>query len=278
MSSRLIVNLLAAATLLAGCGSDEAERASATTDASALLRETFANTAEMRSAMVDLRLRSGGEAVQVRGPFVAGEEGRAPTFAFSATRGNSTAGATWTGERGYVTLDGVAYQVSPLVTGQLVAGYEQAFKNRGGLLAGLDFSKWLSNPRNDGVSRVGGEETVELSGRADAQRVLADLETLQGRAGMVGVPGLGGASQRLTPKQRSAAAGAIGTLDVTLYTGAADRVLRRLVVTGDVDHGPAVLDVTFTRVGEDQTIAAPAHARPFSELLKVTGAGALLGG
>jgi hypothetical protein len=44
------------------------------------------------------------------------------------------------------------------------------------------------------------------------------------------------------------------------------------------------LDLQFTKVGEDQQITAPAHAKPFAELLKATGAlgsgglGGLLGG
>ena len=59
-----------------------------------------------------------------------------------------------------------------------------------------------------------------------------------------------------------------------VYTGAEDKILRRLVVTADlkdaaskVDAGLA-LDLTFTKVGEGQQIEGPANAQPFSELLK----------
>ncbi len=274
MVSRLLVPLLCITALVAACGGEEAECASATTDANGLLRATVANLPEMRSATVDLNLTAGGRGgLRLQGPFSAEEDGRLPRFAFAASLGSGErslkAGVTWTGEEGYVALQGTAYEVSPLVMGQIAAGYEQALKDgkRGGLLlGGIDFSSWVRNARNEGLARVGDDETIKLTGRADAQRVLADLDTLSTRAGSLSLPGVGGMLPgRLTPKQREAATKAAEAMTITVHTGATDRILRRLIVTAR----NLSFDVTFSDVGEDQEIDAPAGARPFSELVKM---------
>jgi hypothetical protein len=66
---------------------------------------------------------------------------------------------------------------------------------------------------------------------------------------------------------------------VQVYTGASDRILRRLVVdttAKDPDSGRTgrfVVDLTLTKVNQDQKIGAPANARPFGELLQKAAAG-----
>lgn len=273
MASRLIVPLLCIAALATGCGSEQVERASATSDPAELLRTTVDNLGEMRSATVDLKLRADTRgALRLQGPFSTDGTGRLPKFAFDASlesQGRSlTAGATWTGEDGYLALQGTPYEVSPLVMGQVVARYEQALKDGEGgglLLDGIDFSKWLGDARNDGPARVGDAETIKLSGRPDVPRVLADIDTLSERAAALSLPGVGGmVPGRLTPLQRKRAAKAGQAMRITVYTGAADRILRRLVVAAD----SVLFDVTFTKVGKDQAIAAPSGARPFGELLE----------
>jgi hypothetical protein len=120
-----------------------------------------------------------------------------------------------------------------------------------GPLLGLDVSRWLKNPRNEGLATVAGVQTVKLGGDADVARIASDLKGLaQGTP--AGMPRVGDVLKRAT---------------VTLYTGADDRILRRLVVDADGQGGPVVVDLTFAQVGEDPKIAAPANARPFAELL-----------
>jgi hypothetical protein len=277
MVSRLVVPLLAAAVLaVASCGADEQERASASTDATALLRDTYGNLGELRSGNLDLSLRGGDSGqLHLRGPFAADEEGRMPKFALNATlraEGQSVeAGATWTGDKGYVALQGTPYEVSPLLMGQVVAGYEESLKDSGGafLLGGIDVTKWVRDPRNEGSARIGDVDTIKISGSADTARVLADLDTLVARAGTLSLPGMGAGMPKLGGQDRAEAAEAMKTMRISLYTGAEDRILRRLQVSGTVDKRPVALDVTFTDVGSDQTIAAPADAKPFSELLKL---------
>src|SRR3954451_4441806 len=110
---RFLLSLIAALSLLAaGCGAEAGERASASTDANALLRSTFANLGELRSATVDLKLGvEGRQVARVQGPFERAEQGRLPKFAFtlSAAGNNASSGATWTGERGFAVVNGTAY-------------------------------------------------------------------------------------------------------------------------------------------------------------------------
>jgi hypothetical protein len=90
--------------------------------------------------------------------------------------------------------------------------------------------------------------------------------------------GLNAAPQQLTAQQRRQVEQAIKSVDVQIYTGTQDRILRRLVVHA-VLHEPQAqgdstldLDLQLTKVNQDQQISAPANPKPFSELLKVTGA------
>ena len=247
---RKLAPILALTGLLAvGCGA-EYERAGADSDARTLLAETADATRELRSAQLDVRVQ-GDETASLTGAFEVEDEGRLPKFSITATHDGRSAGATWTGDKGYVTLDGTAYEVSGLLGGQIEAGFEEAFKNRG---LAPDVSRWVRNPRNAGVADVGGVETVKITGTADGPRIMGDVQRLLEQARALGL------GDRL---QRERAADAIGTVDVTVFTGSTDRILRRLVVAGDDMR----FDLTLTRVDEDQGIDAPENARPFSELL-----------
>ena len=280
-----------------------AERASATTDSSALLRTTFNNLDKMKSAEVDLKLQieprgasaaQGPVSARLHGPFASQGAGKLPKFAFTAelqSGGQSfNAGATWTGSKGYVTLMGTPYEVSDLVMKQFVATYEQSLKSRqagssGGLVLGslgIDFTKWLPDARNEGSAQVGDAETIKISGKADVTRVIADLDKITQRAAKLNVPGASGrVPQKLSPQQKQATANAIKSLTVTVYTGAQDQILRRLTVNADLKDATSkidaavLLDVTFTKVAQDQTFPVPSSPRPFGELLKAIDAAGL---
>ncbi|WP_157592168.1 hypothetical protein [Solirubrobacter soli] len=304
-SLRCIVPLVAA-FVLASCGSDSkdtadpAQRASATSDVNALLRTTFANVSKMQSATVDMQLKivprksgDGPVTAHLSGPFATQGQNKLPKFAFTAelTSGGQTfnAGATYDGSKAYVALMGTPYVVSDLVTRQFVAGYEQSLKTRqkaqGGLVLGtlgIDFTKWLPNASNEGETQVGDAKTIKISGQADVKQVIADLEKITEKASALNVPGASGRlPQKLTPEQKAAAENAIKNLTVEVYTGVDDSILRRLVVNADLqDAGSKIdaglsLDVTFTKVGQEQTITAPSNPKPFTELLKAVDAAGL---
>ena len=76
-------------------------------------------------------------------------------------------------------------------------------------------------------------------------------------------------SGKVPSKIPADAADQVKDVKVTVYTGAEDQVLRRLVVEGSAATGgaTALLDLTLTKVGEEQQIEAPKDAKPFTELL-----------
>jgi hypothetical protein len=297
MPSRLFTLLLVPilAVAAAACGSEKSQSAGSSTDTSQLLRDTFSNLGKMKSADVNMQLHltspQGAVGAQLQGPFVSSGQGQLPRFAFSATltaAGRSErVGATWTGEKAFITLQNTSYAVSDLVSRQFAAGYQQALRSnqskqaKGGLLLGslgIDFTKWLKDAKNAGTAQVGGVQTVEITGQADIPRMVDDLARISQRAKSLGVPGTSGTQTQLTPAQRAQLVKAVRSVAIQVYTGAQDRILRRLVLHG-VLHDAASksdsnldLDLEFAKVGEDQQIEAPAHAKPFADLLKATGA------
>ena len=101
-------------------------------------------------------------------------------------------------------------------------------------------------------------ETVKLTGDADVARVIADVNLLAGQLQTLQVPGMSG---KVPGKIPADAADQVKDLKVTVYTGADDQILRRLVVEGSAATGgaTALLDLTLTKVGEDQTDRGPAE-------------------
>jgi hypothetical protein len=303
-SLRFIAPLLSVLAL-AACGGgdgDPAERTASTSDVNALLRSTFNNLDKMKSATVDLKVgieprgasaAQGPVSAHLSGPFVSQGANKLPKFALTAELqggGQSfNAGATWTGTKAYVSLMGTPYEVSDLVVKQFVAGYEQSLKSRrsakGGLVLGslgIDFTKWVPDAKKKGTARVGDAETIKISGKADVKQVIADLDKITQKAAALNVPGASSrVPQKLTPQQKQAAEAAIKNLTVTVYTGASDQILRRLTVNADLKDAASkidaglLLDITFTKVGQEQTITAPANPKPFSELLKAIDAAGL---
>jgi hypothetical protein len=291
---------LVLALSFASCGggddpakSDPAQRASASSDVDALLKSTFANVSKTESATIDMTVKveprgasssEGPVSARLSGPFASQGVDKLPKFAFAveAQAGGQSfkAGATYDGSKAYVSLMGTPYAVSDLVTKQFVAGYEQALKSRssaqGGLVLGslgIDFTRWLPDARNEGDSQVGDTKTIKVSGTADVKQVIADLEKITEKA--ASLPGAGAQlPSKLTAEQKAAAEKAIKSLTVDVYTGAEDSILRRLVVTADLQDAAAkvdagvLLDLTFTKVGQEQTITAPSNPKPFAELLK----------
>jgi hypothetical protein len=304
---RLLVSLLAAllALTLVACGGDD-DDASQSTDVNQLLEETFSGDKKIDSGRLDLAFRleaeggsaPGSAALDVSGPFQSEGAGRLPQFDLDVTfegGGQSlTAGATSTGDQGFVNFQGTEYEVSGPVFRQFKAAYEQAQKQgrqqQGQSLAtlGIDPRKWLTNAQNAGEAEVGGTETIKITGDVDVPKLLDDVDAALERLRSLGVQGSEDLPERLTDEQKREAADAIENLSVEIYTGKEDKILRRLLVNLDLrapegtdvegaTSANARLDLQLLDVNEDQEINAPENAKPFEELARSLG-GLGLGG
>jgi hypothetical protein len=313
---RAILAAACAAALAAGaaaCGDSE-EPTSATSSApapggaTAILARTFGDrAAATRSGRVDGAFRLAGASepsgaggplsVRLSGPFST--QGRMPRFDIDVTVDTGRAfrvGVVSTGEDGYLKLGGRAYQVGRELLEQLSGPALGSKGGRGGQgltlrSLGVDPRRWVENARTRGTERVAGADTTRVTGDIDVPVFLGDVGKLLGSAGALGVVVPGGRTHRLSPEARKDIAAAVRSARIDVWTGARDRVLRRLAVavefaapkgsaTRILGRSSGTLDLRFTvaELNEPQAIRAPRDARPLSELPGIGGLGGLLGG
>jgi hypothetical protein len=286
----LLALLLSLAAVTGACGGSD-EEASSSTDVNELLTQTFTGSKEVKSGNLDLSLKleaQGGESqldgpvsVSLSGPFQAQDDGRLPKFkldaAFEGAGQSIKAGATSTGDKGYLSFQGTDYVVEEQVFQQFKAGYEQAQKQGSQdkqtfASLGMDPRKWLTDPKNAGEAKVGDDDTIKITGGVDVAKLLDDINNALAKASSLGLQG-GQVPEKLTEEQKRQVTEAVKTPRVEIYTGKADQILRRMVVNLGVDDkssgtsGIVAFDVSITDLNEDQDIAEPADAKPFSELL-----------
>jgi hypothetical protein len=296
MTGRLVLLLSLSLALLAGCGDAAVEPASSSTDVNTLLRDTFRNLDQVKSANLSAKLAvdGAGESVSasLTGPFQSQGKGKLPKLQLAAKLeggGQSfAAGVTWLGDKGYVNLQGTDYEVSGLIAKQFEAGYEEAASQQksgsaNAMLLGIDFSKWLKNGRNEGEANVAGTDTIKLTGEADVARVIADVQQIAQKASTLNIPGTQDVPSKLTPQQEQEITNAVKKFAIEVYTGKEDRILRKLVVNADLQDPSSkqtshvVFELTLNGVGSNQDFSAPKNAKPFSELAKAAKGFSLFG-
>jgi len=292
----LLLSLLAALALaLAACGgSDEGggEEVSSSTDVNELLTKTFTGAKKVDSGNLNLSMKieaQGGSSelqgpvnISLAGPFQAQDGGALPKFKLEASieggGQNIKAGATSTGEKGFLSFQGTDYVVDDQVFRQFKAGYEEAQKQNSKqeqsfASLGMDPRKWLTDPKNEGDAKVGDDDTVKITGGVDVAKLLDDVNRALEKASSLGLGGAGEVPEKLTEEQRQQVLEAVKDPRVEIYTGKEDQILRRMVVNLGIDDaasktsGTIAFDVSITDLNEDQDIAEPADAKPFSELL-----------
>src|SRR5688500_9471983 len=169
MPSRLrIALLLALATLsfgLVACGGDDA----ASEDVQTLLEEAVSSGKQVDSGNLAVKLEinaQGSDELQgpvnlrLAGPFQSEGDKKLPKFQFDVSfegAGQSfNAGATSTGEKGFVKFQGTDYAVSDQIFAQFKQGFEQAQEQAGEgedpslATLGIDPLKWLTDAKNEG--------------------------------------------------------------------------------------------------------------------------------
>jgi hypothetical protein len=298
----LLSLLLALVFAVAACGGGSDDEASSSTDVNELLTQTFTGSKDVKSGNLDLALKveaQGGESqiqgpvsISLSGPFQAQDEGKLPKFkleaAFEGAGQSIKAGATSTGDKGYLSFQGTDYVVEDRVFDQFKAGFEQAQKQgsdqkQSFASLGMDPRNWLTDPQNAGDSKVGDDDTIKITGGIDVAKLLDDVNNALSKASALGLGGAGQVPEKLTEQQKREVAEAVEDPRVEIYTGKEDTILRRLVVNLGIDDkasgssGTVGFDVSITDLNEDQDIAEPADAKPFNDLLGQLG-GLGLGG
>ncbi|HEV2062380.1 MAG TPA: hypothetical protein VGR12_05965 [Solirubrobacteraceae bacterium] len=292
--------LLICAFVVAACGGDD------DVDVQEVLRQTFAEDKDIKSGRLDVSLRLDAEGseqlrgpvtARLSGPFASTGSNELPRFAFEANLdagGQSIrAGATSTGDEGFVSFQGQAYQLSDQLFQQFKQGYaEEARKSNDDgegvsfQSLGVDPQRWLRDPEFVDRQEVGGTETLHIRSGIDIPRLLEDVNKVLGRAEAI----QGQQARQLTEKERAQIQEAITDADLELWTGEDDKILRRLNVRLAFDvpeerrqraqglsSGVIRFELGLGAINEEQTIDAPENARPLDELLQAIQGGAQAG-
>jgi hypothetical protein len=289
----LVLLLLLPAGLLTACGGEDRP-----STPQGVLQDTFGEDHPIRSG--DLRLGldldlqgvqglEGPVRVALRGPFQTTGERSLPKFAFTLDLGAGgqtlRAGAISTGDRGFVTFQGQAFELPAENLEQLKRGYAQSQSQRGSTgpqgpsfgSLGIRPLTWLTDPKDAGTEDVGGTATRHVTAGVDVPRLLTDVSRLLDRAEGLQIEGAGEVPGGLTAAQRRQITDAVRRARLDVWSGKDDGTLRRLRLVVDLDGKPSgriALDVTIAGLNSDQDVQAPEGARPLSEL---TGAAGLPG-
>jgi hypothetical protein len=282
----LICCLILPGVGLAACGGQDE-------DVDVLLRETFSGEKDVDSGRLSLEARidaQGSErlkspvALRVRGPFEKSERDGLPEFDLDASLSGSgityEVGASVVGDSGYVLFQDEHYVLSRELFAQFKSGFEEARNKKAGdsgasadlATLGIDPRKWLTNARNEGEAKVGDEDTIRITGDIDVPMLLDDVARARESRG-----GATAGSPALTEEQRARIEQAVEAMRVEIFTGARDRILRRLVLDADVvapegedgfDSADVRVDYSISELNEDQEITPPRDPRPFDELAR----------
>ena len=290
----VLPSLLAVLALaVAACGGGSSDKGSSGADVDELLKQTFTGAKTMKSGKLDLSLeldaKSGGSSpvngpvtVRLRGPFQSQDNGQVPKFrleaAFEGAGQSISAGATSTGEKGYLSFQGQDYVVSDDVFAQFKAGYEQARKQGSSAQQGQSFAtlgmdprQWLTGAKNEGDAKVGDDDTIKITGGVDVPKLLDDVDNALAKLSSLGLQNQR-VPQRLSAAEKRQIEGSVHDPRVAIYTGKDDKVMRRLVVNlGITDKrtnasGTVAFDVAISDLNEDQDIPEPSNAKPFDQL------------
>lgn len=293
----LVAAALAAPLGLAACGGGGDGSSSS---ARAELKRAFSGDHEIRSGRLELALHADVKGVpslaqpldlRLAGPFQSTGATTLPHFNFELTFGGGGApvslGMISTGQAGFLSLEGQAYDLGTEAYTSLQQGYAESQKQsrrqqRGtpGLSAlGVDPERWVTDPRHVGREDIAGTETDHLVADVDVDALLKDVDTLLRRSSSVA-----GATGRqlpgsLTADQRDAIAASVKDATVDVWVGRSDHALRRFNLhvgldapddarerLGGLKTGSITLGMTLAQLNQAQTIAAPKDAKSLEEL------------
>ncbi|MEA2392084.1 MAG: hypothetical protein QOK31_2193 [Solirubrobacteraceae bacterium] len=278
--------IMLAALAVGGCGGKDKSAA-----AQALLDQTFKGGHRVDSGRlladvaIDQQSSGGGGAVtlQLAGPFERGSAGSLPKLdlAFKGRQPKRTidVGLVSTGTQLFIRRSGQAYVLPDVLAAFVRQGYAQQSAQGGNrpLLDRLGVAvHWLRDPRIVGDADVAGAATTHITSGVDVAALLGDLNRLAQRAKSLPLPT--GSVPGLGEQERRKLVDAVKSATVDVFTGKADKTLRRFVVKLRIEIPPAqrgasglrsidvALSIELAALNQPQSITAPAGARPISQL------------
>jgi hypothetical protein len=265
-------------------------------DPQKVLDQTFSGQHDIKSGKLDVSFsvdakgKSGGSfEAKLGGPFQSVGDTQLPKLDLTASVSGSGSGQslsfegglTSTGDRGFVNYKGTDYEVPASTFDQVKGQYEsQAKTAKKQQQSKLDVhpETWLTNLKNEGTEDVNGASAIHISGDGDVSKVVEDLKKVVEQAGRANVPA---GTPVPDASQIDQLKNAVKEAHFDVFTGADDKILRKLDATLKVDSNGSTADIRFSvgfaDLNKPQTISAPTKTKPLTELLGQLGLGGGLG-
>jgi hypothetical protein len=285
--------LVALALGVGACGGG-----SSSGDASSLLKQTFGQSHTVTSGNLNLSLSvasSGSNAsnhpisLSFGGPFQSRGSGKLPASNFniniSALGRSGSLGILSTGTSGYITFGGTSYQLPAATFQRLESSFSAITAAPGAGNGQSSLSKlginplhWLENPSVVGTETVGGASTKHIKASVNVPAMLGDINTFLTKASTAGITGASKLPGQLSSATREKIAAAVKNPSVEVWTGADDKMVRKLTINltvpvsgqlstllGGGSSARIALTLAYADLNQPQSIAAPTSVRPFSE-------------
>lgn len=294
----LLASLALAATVLSACGggSDHSNE-----DPNKVVERATLEGIKSGELELSLHAKSEGKEagevdVSLSGPFQSGPAGELPEAQLEASvkgkgEGESIdfeGGVTLMRDRAFVGYEGDEYEVDPTTFGFLKSSIEQAQQQSGSEGAdvtacqkaaeGIKFSQFMKNLENQGSSEVGGTSTTKVSGELDVSGAIDTIDKLaEDPACASQLEAAGKLPLSELEEAKSEVASSLKTAHMDIYVGD-DNIVRKvdaeLLIEPKGGKGEKIeveFELSLSGVNEQQTISAPASAKPLEELFKKLG-------
>jgi hypothetical protein len=286
----LALSLLAAAALLAlaGCGGGGSSK-----DARALIDKAFKQSIPSADMTLAIEAKVNGVAqlqqpvsLKIAGPYQSNGKTKLPSFDWNVSVSGGgqafSGGLTSTGDNAFVNFQNQDYELGAAQVAQLNQQLGQQTSSGKTLKDfGIDPQAWVKDPKDKGDEDVNGTSTTHVQATVDVAKMLNDFnKTISQAGGAMGAS----APQQLTADQIGKINQVVKSPKFDIYVGKEDNKIRRLSIVIDfqipadqraqfqgAEGGTLNFSIDFSKVGQKQTITAPANPRPIADLQQQLG-------